>query len=61
MAAFPENVRHDAMHDQPDQEPLAATAVAGQILIDAIVAEVVKYVEGMIDGTNIAKVPEFHP
>jgi creatinine amidohydrolase len=61
MAAFPENVRHEAMRDQPDQEPLAATAAAGQKLIDAIVAEVVKYVQGMIDGTNIAAVPEFHP
>jgi creatinine amidohydrolase len=61
LAAFPENVRHDAMRDQPDQEPLAATAEAGQKLIDAIVAEVVKYVQGMIDGTNVAPVPEFHP
>ncbi len=61
LAAFPENVRHDAMRDQPDQEPLAATAEAGQKLIDAIVVEVVKYIQGMIDGTNIAPVPEFHP
>jgi creatinine amidohydrolase len=61
LAAFPENVRHDAMHDQPDQEPLAATAEAGQKLIDAIVVEVAKYVQGMIDGTNVAAVPEFHP
>ncbi|MBS0260820.1 MAG: creatininase family protein [Planctomycetes bacterium] len=61
LAAFPENVRQDAMRDQPDQEPLAATAAAGQKLIDAIVVEVVKYVQGMIDGTNVAPVPEFHP
>jgi creatinine amidohydrolase len=61
LAAFPENVRHDALRDQPDQEPLAATAEAGQKLIEAIVVEVTKYVQGMIDGTNIAQVPEFHP
>jgi creatinine amidohydrolase len=61
LAAFPENVRHDAMRDQPDQEPLAATAEAGQRLIDAIVVEVARYIEGMIDGTNVAAVPEFHP
>jgi creatinine amidohydrolase len=61
LAAFPENVRHGAMRDQPDQEPLAATAEAGHKLIEAIVVEVVKYVQGMIDGSNIAPVPEFHP
>ena len=61
LAAFPENVRHDAMRDQPDQEPLAATAETGQQLIDAIVVEVSKYIQKMIDGTNVAPVPEFHP
>ena len=61
LAAFPENVRHDAMRDQPDQEPLAATAETGQRLIDAIVVEVARYIQGMIDGTNVAPVPEFHP
>ena len=61
LAAFPENVRHDAMRDQADQEPLAATAETGRLLIEAIVVEVVKYVQGMIDGTNMAVVPEFHP
>jgi hypothetical protein len=25
------------------------------------VVEVVRYVQGMIDGTNVAPVPEFHP
>jgi creatinine amidohydrolase len=60
LAAFPENVRHEAMRDQPDKEPLAGTAEAGAKLIDAIVVEVMKYVQGMIDGTNLAKPPEFH-
>lgn len=61
LAAFPENVRHGAMRDQPDQEPLAATAETGKILIEAIVVEVIEYVQGMIDGTNVARVPDFHP
>jgi creatinine amidohydrolase len=61
LAAFPENVRHDAMRDQPDAEPLAATAEAGQAMIDAIVASVAAHLQGMIDGTNVAEVPPFHP
>lgn len=61
LAAFPENVRHDAMRDQLDQEPLAATAETGQKLIDAIVVEVARYIQEMIDGKNVAPVPEFHP
>lgn len=61
LAAFPENVRHDAMRDQDDKEPLEANAQSGAVLIEAIVTEVAKYVQGMIDGTNIAEVPPFHP
>lgn len=61
LAAFPENVRRDAMRDQEDKEPLEATAEAGAKLIEATVVEVVKYVQGMIAGTNIAEVPPFHP
>ena len=59
MAAFPENVRHDAMRDQPDQEPMHATAEKGQILIDAIVDEVTRYTAGMCDGSNVKEVPPF--
>jgi creatinine amidohydrolase len=60
LAAFPENVRHDAMHDQEDQEPLAATAEAGQICIDAIVGAVAEHVKKMINGESVAEVPAFH-
>ena len=60
MAAFPENVRHDAMQDQEDKEPLEATPEAGQKMIDEIVKQVAKYVVGMIDGSNIAEIPPFH-
>src|SRR5262245_38405415 len=50
LAAFPENVRHDAMRDQDDKEPLAATTAAGQKLIAALVIELTRYVREMIDG-----------
>jgi len=61
LAAFPENVRHDAMQDQADKEPLAATAEAGIVLIEAIVAEVSKHLQAMIDGKNVIEIPAFHP
>lgn len=60
LAAFPENVRHDAMTDQEDQEPLNATAETGALLIDAIVQETASFVAGMINGTNVARIPDFH-
>lgn len=60
LAAFPENVRHDAMGDQEDKEPLEATAEAGAAVIEAIVDATAKYITGMIDGTNVAEIPDFH-
>jgi len=60
LAAFPENVRHDAMHDQEDQEPLAATAEMGQILIDATADAVAAHLQEMIDGRSVAEIPQFH-
>lgn len=60
LAAFPENIRQDAMADQEDKEPLEATAEAGQVMIDSIVEGVSQFVAGMIDGTNRAIIPEFH-
>ena len=61
MAAFPENVRADAMQDQEDKEPLEATAEAGQAMIDGIIDGVSKFVADMIDGTNVAEIPPFNP
>jgi len=61
LALFPENVRHDAMADQPDREPLAATAEAGAALMEAVVDETAALVAGMIDGRNTAAIPPFHP
>jgi creatinine amidohydrolase len=61
LAAFPENVRHDAMQDQLDREPLAATAAAGTAMIDAIVDGVTAFVQRMIDGDEVAVIPPFMP
>lgn len=60
LAAFPENVRQQAMEEQEDQEPIAATAEAGQAMIDSIVQGLSQFVAGMIDQTNKADIPEFH-
>jgi creatinine amidohydrolase len=60
LAAFPENVRHDAMADQEDKEPLAATAEAGQAVIDGIVTGVSAHVQKMITGESTAEIPDFH-
>lgn len=59
LAAFPENVRVDAMHEQPDQEPLAATADAGREVIEAIVDRASHFVQAMIDGREKTDRPAF--
>jgi creatinine amidohydrolase len=61
LAAFPENVRREAMLDQSDKEPLQATAEAGRVMIAAIVDGVTNHLQGMLDGTNVAEIPPFHP
>lgn len=60
LAAFPENVRHDAMQDQEDKEPLEATAEVGQIMIDVTADAVAAHLQKMIDGESVAEVPDFH-
>ncbi|NOY42627.1 MAG: creatininase family protein [Planctomycetes bacterium] len=59
LAAFPENVRHDAMADQQDKEPLDATEEAGAALIEAIVRNVANYMTEMIEGKRVAEIPPF--
>lgn len=61
LAVFPENVRADAMADQEDQAPSKATAEAGQAIIDVMVSEIAQFVQGMIDGKNVAEIPPFMP
>jgi len=60
LAAFPENVDEAAMRHQEDKEPLEATAEAGRVMIASIVERVSAFVAGMIDGTQVAEIPEFH-
>lgn len=59
LAAFPENVREDAMRDQEDKEPLEATAETGQLFIDHIVEEVTAFCRSMIDGSYVEEIPPF--
>ncbi|HXY33578.1 MAG TPA: creatininase family protein [Planctomycetaceae bacterium] len=61
LAAFPENVRHEALADQSDREPLQATAEAGRILIAGIVEGVTQHLSAMLDGKNAEPVPPFMP
>jgi creatinine amidohydrolase len=61
MAAFPENVRADALRDQPDKTPGMATARTGEEFIKRIVDRVTTHVQEMMDGKRVAEIPPFHP
>jgi creatinine amidohydrolase len=61
LAAFPENVRRQAMREQTDKEPLEATAEAGRVLIASIVDGVSRHLQAMLDGTDVAPIPPFQP
>ncbi|APZ91205.1 creatininase family protein [Fuerstiella marisgermanici] len=59
LAAFPENVRSEAVADQPDPAPAMATAENGQLLIDRTVDRVADYLQEMLDRKRTAEVPAF--
>ena len=59
LAAFPENVRADAVAHQPDPTPAMATAAAGRLLIDRTVDRVAEFLQEMLDGRRTAKIPAF--
>lgn len=61
LARFPENVRHEAMQQQPDQAPSLATAELGAAMFGRVVDGVTDYLAGMIAGEREAGVPPFHP
>ena len=61
LALFEENVRTDAVADQPDPKPSAALADTGQAFFDRIVDRVAAHVEAMLEGRSVAPIPEFHP
>ena len=61
LAHFPDNVRQDAVPDQADPTPAAATADQGRELLERTVSRVTDYVREMINGRRAADIPPFHP
>ena len=61
MARFPENVRSDALRDQPDPSPAMATAAKGEEYLRRVHERLVKYVTEMMHGDRVAEIPPFHP
>lgn len=52
LALWPENVRHNAMRDQEDKEPLEATAEAGAALVEESIVRVVEFTQKFMQGDN---------
>ncbi len=50
LALFPENVRHDAMGEQADKDPLEATAEKGRLFAAEAVARVAQFLREMMAG-----------
>lgn len=61
LAAFPENVRRDAMEAQDDPSPLAATAEQGEELLARIVQHIGAALRDMMEGRWVAERPAFFP
>lgn len=61
MAVLAENIRTDAVADQPDPSPAMATVEKGEEFIRRIVERVTVYAQEMIDGKRVAEIPPFHP
>lgn len=60
LALFPENVRIEAMEQQPDREPLAATAETGAKFLAHIIDRGSQFVEAVRQGEQQAEIPPFH-
>ena len=61
LAAFPENVRTKMWTDQADKKPSMATGKQGEEIIKRIVERVTVYVQEMIAGKRVAKIPPYFP
>lgn len=61
LAQFPENVRTEALADQPDPAPALARPEAGRALVELVVERVTDYVRDMFEGRRDAPVPPFFP
>lgn len=61
LAAFPENVRAKIWKEQADQKPSLATAAQGEEFVTRIVERVTVYMQEMMEGKRVAKLPEYFP
>ena len=61
LAKFPDNVRDEAVSDQPDPSPALATAEQGNEWFDRVTDRLVKFVGEVIDGQRQPERPPFHP
>jgi len=50
LALFPENVRHEAMQEMTDEDPLLAKAEKGRLFVEEVVRRTVGYLRGMMEG-----------
>ncbi len=61
LAAFPENVRTDAIEDQADTSAAAASAEQGRELLQRVVDRIVGLARDMMEGRWRAEQPPFFP
>jgi creatinine amidohydrolase len=61
LAKFPENVRADALADQPDRSPALATAEQGNEWFERVTGRLAKFVGEVIDGQRQSETPPYHP
>jgi creatinine amidohydrolase len=60
LAAFPENVRQDAVGDQDDRTPSLAKEETGRVYLERITSRLSTYVQDMIDGTRTEEQPPYY-
>jgi creatinine amidohydrolase len=58
---FPENVRPDAINDQPDLTPAQANPETGEAFTIRIVDRLSDYLREMMEGSREQTIPPFHP
>ncbi len=61
LAAFPENVRQDAIDDQADRAPALATAAVGREMLERAVTRVTAYIADMLAGRRAVAPPTYMP
>jgi len=61
LAKFPDNVRDEAVSDQPDPNPALATAEQGNEWFDRVTERLAKFIGEVVDGQRQSEMPPFHP